>query len=155
MIPWLMKSVAPDVNHVGPYLYFLPQLMIGIALLTAYDTALWATDRFLLRRPHAPRTSFPHLLLDYVVFFEVAGWITVFGQHPWALLVAIPPSLLLFLLIRTLPAAVAAHRASPDAGWRRAWRSVLGPGGRILSIAAAVVAALWLFVWIAQTVVPA
>lgn len=155
MITWLMKLVAPDVNRVGPYLYFVPQLVIGIALLISYDIALWAVDRFLLHRQHEPRTSFPHLLLDYVVFFEVAGWLTVFGRHPWALLVAIPPSLFLFLLVRVLPAAVAAHRASPDAGWRRAWRSVLGPGGRILTIAAAVVVALWLFLWIAETVAPA
>jgi hypothetical protein len=119
MIARLMNLVAPDVNRVGPFLYFAPQLLLGVALLVLYDITLWGTDR-LLKRAHSPRTSLPYLLLDYVVFFEVAGWVGVFGQHPWALLVAVPPSLAAFLLVRLTPAMVRARRAAAPGERRHA-----------------------------------
>ena len=73
MIAQLMSCVAPYLDRVGPFLYFVPQLLLGVALLVLYDIALWGTDR-LLKHTHQPRTSLPYLLLDYIVFFEVAGW---------------------------------------------------------------------------------
>jgi len=153
MIARLMWLVAPDVNRVGPFLYFAPQLLLSVALLLLYDVALWGTDRF-LKRAYSPRTSLPHLLLDYVVFFEVAGWVGVFGQHPWALLVAVPPSLAAFLLVRLTPAVVRARRAAAPDERRRAWQTVIGLGGRVFCLAAFVTTALWLLVWIMLTINP-
>ncbi|MCX6164054.1 MAG: hypothetical protein NTU73_04210, partial [Ignavibacteriae bacterium] len=135
------------LDRVGPFLYVVPQLLLGVALHILHDVALWGTDR-LLKHAHSPRTSLPYLLLDYFVFFEVAGWVGVFGQHPWALLVAVPPSLTAFLLVRLTPAVVRARRAAAPDEARSAWRTVIGPGGRILCLLAFVTTALWLLVWI-------
>jgi hypothetical protein len=153
MIARLMWFVAPDVNRVGPFLYFAPQLLLGVALLVLYDIALWGTDR-LLKHTHQRRTSLPYLLLDYIVFFEVAGWVGVFGQHPWALLVAVPPSLAAFLLVRLTPAVVRARRAAAPDERRRAWQTVIGLGGRVFCLAAFVTTALWLLMWIMLTINP-
>jgi hypothetical protein len=149
-----MNLVAPNVDRVGPFLYFAPQLLLGVALLVLYDVALWGTDR-LLKRTHSPRTSMPYLLLDYIVFFEVAGWVGVFGQHPWALLVAVPPSLAAFLLVRLTPAVVRARRAAAPDERRRAWRTVVGLGARVLCLVAFVTTVLWLLFWIMMTITPA
>jgi len=154
VIARLMALVAPNVNRVGPYLFFVPQLLVATALLILYDLALWAVDRNLLKRSTRTRTSLPYLALDYVVFFEVTGWIGSFGRHPWALLVAVPPSLMAFLLVRALPPIIATHRESPEAGWRHAWRTVLGPGGRAVCVAALVITAIWLLLWIMMTINP-
>ncbi|MCX6085339.1 MAG: hypothetical protein NTX94_02715 [Caldiserica bacterium] len=153
MIAQLMSRVAPYLDRVGPFLYFAPQLLLGVALLVLYDVALWGTDRR-LKHAHSPRTSLPYLLLDYVVFFEVAGWMGAFGSHPWALLVAVPPSLSAFLLVRLIPALVCTRRAAAPDERRRAWRTVIGPGGRILCLLAFVTTALWLLVWIMLTINP-
>jgi hypothetical protein len=141
------------LDRVGPFLYFAPQLLLGVALLILYDVALWGTDR-LLNHTHQPRTSLPYLLLDYFVFFEVAGWVGVFGQHPWALPVAVPPSLAAFLLVRLTPAVVRARRAAAPDERRRAWQTVIGLGGRVFCLAAFVTTALWLLVWIMLTINP-
>jgi hypothetical protein len=153
MITRLMNLVAPDVDRVGPFLYFAPQLLLGVALLVLYDVALWGTDRY-LKRTYSPRTSLPYLLLDYIVFFEVAGWVGVFGQHPWALLVAVPPSLATFLLVRLTPAVVRARRAAAPDERRRAWRTLIGPGGCVLCLIAFVTTGLWLLLWIMMTINP-
>jgi hypothetical protein len=154
MIAWLMTLVAPNVNRVGPYLFFVPQLLVATALLILYDLILWAVDKNLLRRPPQTRTSLPSLVLDYMVFFEVTGWIGSLGRHPWGLLIAVPPSLMVFVLVRTLPPVIATHRESSGAGWRHAWRTVLGPGGRVLFVTVIVTAALWLTLGIMMTVNP-
>ena len=154
MIARLMSLVAPDVNRVGPYIFFVPQLFVACALLILYDAILWMTDKYLLKRTPQSRTSLPYLVLDYFVFFEVTGWIGSLGRHPWGLLVAVPPSLTMFLLVRAIPAIIAAHRASPGEGWRHAWRTVLDPGGRIIAVVAVVTAALWLLLWIMMTINP-
>ena len=153
MIAQLMSRVAPYLDRVGPFLYFVPQLLLSVALLVLYDVALWGTDR-LLKHTHQPRTSLPYLLLDYVVFFEVAGWVGVFGSHPWALRVAVPPSLTAFLLVRLIPAIVGSRRAAAPDEQRRVWRTVIGPGGRVLCLFAFVTTALWLLVWIMLTINP-
>ena len=154
MIARLLALVAPNVNRVGPYLFFVPQLLVATALLILYDSILWVTDKNPLKRAPQSRTSLPYLVLDYFVFFEVTGWIGSLGRHPWALLVAVPPSLMVFLLVRALPPIIAAHRASSGVGWRHAWRTVLGPGGRILSLAAFVATTVWLLLWILMTINP-
>lgn len=154
MIVRLMTLVAPSAARVGPYLFFVPQLLVATALLILYDLALWAVDKNLLKRSPQTRTSLPYLALDYVVFFEVTGWIRSFGGNPWALLVAVPPSLMVFLLVRALPSIIATHHESPDAGWRHAWRTVLGPGGRAVSVAAFATTAMWLLLWIMMTIGP-
>jgi hypothetical protein len=154
MIARLMNLVAPNVDRVGPFLYFAPQLLLGVALLVLYDVALWGTDRF-LKRTYSPRTSLPYLLLDYIVFFEVAGWVGMFGQHPWALLVAVPPSLAAFLVVRLTPAVVGARRAAAPGERRHVWRTVIGLGGRVLCLFAFVTTALWLLLWIMMTITPA
>jgi hypothetical protein len=153
MIARLMWLVAPDVDRVGPFLYFAPQLLLSVALLVLYDVALWGTDR-ILKHTHQPRTSLPYLLLDYVVFFEVAGWVGAFGQHPWALLVAVPPSLSAFLLVRLTPAVIRARWAAAPDERRRAWRTVIGPRGRVLCLFAFLMTALWLLMWIMLTINP-
>jgi len=153
MIAQLMSRVAPYLDRVGPFLYFVPQLLLSVALLVLYDVALWGTDR-LLKHTHQPRTSLPYLLLDYFVFFEAAGWIGVFGSHPWALRVAVPPSLTAFLLVRLTPAVIRARRAAASDERRRAWRTVIGLGGRILCLLAFMTTALWLLVWIMLTINP-
>ena len=153
MIAQLMSRVAPYLDRVGPFLYFVPQLLLSVALLVLYDVALWGTDR-LLKHTRQPRTSLPYLLLDYVVFFEVAGWVGVFGSHPWALRVAVPPSLTAFLLVRLIPAMVRARRAAAPDERRRVWRTAIGPGGRVLCLFAFVTTALWLLVWIMLTINP-
>lgn len=154
MIARLMTLVAPNVNRVGPYLFFVPQLLVATALLVLYDLALWTVDKNLLKRSSQTRTGLPYLVLDYIVFFEVTGWIGSFGRHPWALLIAVPPSLMVFLLVRALPPIIATHRASSGKGWRHAWRTVLGPGGRILFLAACVTTTVWLLLWIMMTINP-
>ena len=154
MIARLMNLVAPDANRVGPYIFFVPQLLVACALLILYDLILWAVDKHLLRRLPQARTSLPYLVLDYFIFFEVTGWTGSLGGRPWGLLVAVPPSLTMFMLVRALPAIIAAHRASPGEGWRHAWRTILGPGGRIIAVAAFVTTALWLLLWIMLTVNP-
>jgi hypothetical protein len=155
MIARLMSLVAPNADRFGPYIFFAPQLLVAATLLVLYDVALWITDKDLLKRPHQARTSLPYLLLDYFVFFEVTGWIGTFGQHPWALLVAVPPSLAVFLLVRLTPVVIPAQRAAAPDERRRAWRSVIGPGGRILCLVAFVTTAMWLLLWIMMTVNPA
>jgi len=145
MIARLMNLVA-GVNTLGLWLYLLVQLLLVAPLLALYDAALWATDRRLKRTP-SPRTSLPYLLLDYIVFFEVVGWYTSLGRT-WQLFVAVPLSLAAFLLVRLTPAVIVARRAAPPEERRRAWRTVIGPGGRILCLIAFVTAALWLLVWI-------
>lgn len=153
MIAQLMNLVAPDADRFGPYIFFAPQLLLGVVLLFLYDVALWGTDRY-LKHTHSPRTSMPYLLLDYIVFFEVTGWIGTFGQHPWALLVAGPPSLAAFLLVRLTPAVVSARRAAVPDERRRAWQTVIGLGGRVLCLFAFVTTALWLLLWIMMTIGP-
>jgi hypothetical protein len=153
MIARLMQLVAPNVNLAGPYWYFVPQLLLGVALLVLYDTALRGTDRY-LKHTHQPRTSLPYLLLDYIVFFEVAGWIGVFGRRPWALMVAVPPSLTAFLLVRLVPAVIHARRTAAPDEQQRAWRTVIGPGGRALSLFAFLTTALWLLLWIMMSIIP-
>lgn len=154
MIARLMNLVAPNVNRFGPYIFFAPQLLVATTLLVLYDVALWMTDKGLLKRPHQGRTSLPYLLLDYFVFFEVTGWITTFGQHPWALLVAVPPSLTVFLLVRLAPSVSAARRAAAPGERRRAWRTVVGHGARVLCLVAFATTALWLLLWIMMTINP-
>ena len=154
MIARLMNLVAPNADRVGPYIFFVPQLLVACALLIVYDLILWVVDKRLLKRTPQSRASLPYLVLDYFVFFEVTGWIGSLGRHPWGLLVAVPPSLTMFLLVRALPAIIAAHRASPGEGWRHACRTVLGPGGRIIAAVAVVTAALWLLLWIMMTINP-
>lgn len=154
MIARLMTLVALNVNRVGPYLFFVPQLLVATALLILYDLTLWVIDKNLLKRSPQTRTSLPYLVLDYVIFFEVTGWIASLGRHPWGLLTAVPPSLMVFLLVRALPPIIATHRNSSAAGWRHAWRTVPGPGGRILSLVAFVTTTLWLLLWIMMTISP-
>lgn len=149
MIAWLYNRlyhpVFPKVNVPLGMLILLTQFLLGAALLALYDAALWATDRRLKRTP-SPRTSLPYLLLDYVVFL-VMGWYANLGT-PTALLVDGVPSLAVFLLVRLTPAVIVARRAAPPEERRHAWRTVIGPGGRILCLIAFVTAALWLLVWI-------
>jgi hypothetical protein len=153
MIAQLMSRVAPYLDTVGPFLFFLPQVLLGAILLVLYDIALWGADR-LLKHTHQPRTSLPLLLLDYVVFCEVMGWYASFGLHPWALQVFLPPSLTAFLLVRLTPAVIVARRAAAPDERRRSWRTVIGPGGRVLCLLAFLTAALWLPVWIMLTINP-
>ena len=80
--------------------------------------------------------------------------VEVFGSHPWALLVAVPPSLTAFLLVRLIPAVVRARRAAAPDERRRVWRTAIGPGGRVLCLFAFVTTALWLLVWIMLTINP-
>jgi hypothetical protein len=154
MIARLMNLVAPNVDRFGPYIFFAPQLLVAATLLVLYDVALWITDKNLLKRPYQARTGLPYLLLDCFVFFEVTGWIGTFGQHPWALLVAVPPSLAAFLLVRLTPAVVRARRAAAPGERRHAWRTVIGPGGRVLCLIAFVTTGLWLLFWIMMTISP-
>jgi hypothetical protein len=153
MIVRLMSRVAPYLDSVGPFLFFLPQVLLGVALLVVYDIALWGADR-LLKHTHQPRTSLPFLLLDYVVFCEVMSWYASFGLHPWALQVFVPPSLTAFLLVRLTPPVVRARRAAAPDDRGRAWRTVIGPGGRVLCLLAFLTTALWLLVWIMVTIDP-
>jgi hypothetical protein len=78
----------------------------------------------------------------------------VFGQHPWAILVAVPPSLAAFLLVRLTPAVVRARRAAAPDKRRRAWRTVIGLGARVLCLIAFVTTALWFLLWIMMTINP-
>ena len=48
MIARLMNLVAPDANRVGPYIFFVPQLLVACALLILYDLILWVVDKHLL-----------------------------------------------------------------------------------------------------------
>jgi hypothetical protein len=154
MIARLMSRVAPNLGYVGSLaLFFLPQVLLGVALLLLYDIALWGTDR-LLKHTHQPRTSLPYLLLDYIVFCEAMGWYASFGQRQWALPILLPPSLTAFLLVRLTPAVVRARRAAAPDERRRAWRTVIGLGGLILCLFAILATALWLLWWIMDTVNP-
>ena len=154
MIARLMSLVAPNADRFGPYIFFAPQLLVAAILLVLYDVALWMTDKDLLKRPHQARTSLPYLVLDYFVFFEVTGWYASFGSNPWALLVAVPPSLTVFLLVRLAPSVFAARRAAAPGERHRAWRAVVGPGAHALCLFAFVTTALWLLLWIMMTINP-
>jgi len=145
MIAWLYNRlyhpVFPKVNVPLGMLILLTQFLLGAALLGLYDAALWATDRRLKRAP-SPRTSLPYLLLD-----DVVCWYANLST-PTALLVDGVPALAVFLLVRLTPAVIVARRAAPLEERRRAWHTVIGPGGRILCLITFVTAALWLLAWI-------
>jgi len=153
MIAQLMSRVAPYLDRVGPFLCFVPQVLLGVILLVLYDVALWGTDR-LLKHTHRPRTSLPYLLLDYFVFSEAMGWNTAVQPLYWDHLLYLAPSLTAFLLVRLTPAIIVARRAAVPDERRRAWRTVLGLGGLILCLFAILATALWLLWWIMDTVNP-
>ena len=143
----LTSRVFPP-SSAGP-LFFLPQVLLGVALLVLYDVALWGTDR-ILKHTHQPRTSLPYLLLDYFVFCEAMRW-NAAGELSWGHLVYLAPSLTAFLLVRLTPAVVRARRAAGPDERRRAWRTVIGPGGRVLCLFAFLTTALWPLYWIVET----
>jgi len=152
MIAQLMARVFPP-GSAGPFLYFAPQVLLGVILLVLYDVALWGTDR-LLQHTHQPRTSLPYLLLDYFVFSEAMGWNTTVQPLYWDHLLYLAPSLTAFLLVRLTPAVIVARRAAAPDERRRAWRTVIGLGGLILFLFAILATALWLLWWIMDTVNP-